>query len=253
MRIGVNIPDELMQRLEPLKPDLNISQVCRDALEAKASSHERMLASMDDEGVAAAVQRVWEQEKKFRSVNDVDWMTLAHADAKDWVELADRKDWEHLHHRQEVIRRQGRPAWEVPPPGLQGAKDFIQRRGEFREYMQQNAGFFDWLYDEHGGIDYAAAEREYMTAWLAYTDAVWKLVVQKREEHYRSMLANSGTLHDPTVPDHQFGDAQPQEEPPFQVVPHHPGYAPGVDPLKLNHLIGDLDVEHFLAKRERLQ
>ncbi len=253
MRIGVNIPNDLMKRLEPLKPELNISQVCREALEAKAASYEQMLARLDD-GIRAAVGRIWEQEQDFLAAIEVDWEMLAYEDAEAWVKAAGWKDWEYLHHRQDIIGRQGRPAWEVPPPHLSRVKDFMERRGELSERMRrQGDDFFDWLYAEQGGIDFAAAEREYMTAWLAYTNAVWKLVIQRREEHYRRLLAERGMPPDAEVPERLFGHAQPQEEPPVQVVPHHAGYAPGVDPLKLNHLIGDLDVEDFLVKRERLQ
>ena len=37
-----------------------------------------------------------------------------------------------------------------------------------------------------------------------------------------------------------------REDPaPYQVVPHHSGFAPGVDPLKLNQLNDQLQVEDF--------
>jgi hypothetical protein len=58
MRIGINIRNELMRRLEPLKPALNISQVCREALAAKAESYERMVAGLDDDGIRSAVGKV---------------------------------------------------------------------------------------------------------------------------------------------------------------------------------------------------
>ena len=257
VRIGVNIPNELMRRLEPLKPDLNISQVCREALEAKAASNERMSARLDDGEIQEAIEMVWEQEKGFLAVIEVDWEVMGYEDAEVWTGAAGWKDWAHLHHSQDVIKRQGRPAWEVSIPYLPEVevKDFTVRRGELSVRMSQKGeDFFDWLYDgEQGGIDYAAAEREYMTAWLAYTSAVWKLVCQRRDEHYRQLLARRAAPPEPEVPEHLFGGVQSQGEQRFQAVPHHAGYAPGVDPLKLNHLIGDLDVADFLAKRERPQ
>ncbi len=254
MRIGINIPNDLMKRLEPLKPELNISQICREALEAKAASHERMLARLDDGEIQEAIEMVWEQEKEFLSVIEVDWKALGYEDAESWTKAANLEDWEHLHHRQDVIQKQNRPVWEVPPPTPSGVKDFAERRRELHQRMQRLGDhFLDWLCDERGGIDYATAEREYMTAWLEYTGAVWKLVCQRREEHYRRLLAERKAPPQPRVPAHLFDDVQSPEERPFPVVPHHAGYAPGVDPLKLNHLIGDLDVVEFLAKRERPQ
>ena len=63
VRIGINIPNELMKRLEPLKRELNISQVCREALTAKAEGHERMLSRLENDDVALAIDRLLEQEK----------------------------------------------------------------------------------------------------------------------------------------------------------------------------------------------
>ena len=40
-----------------------------------------------------------------------------------------------------------------------------------------------------------------------------------------------------------------REEPaPYRVVPRHSGFAPGVDPLKLNQLSDQLEVEEFLGR-----
>ena len=40
-----------------------------------------------------------------------------------------------------------------------------------------------------------------------------------------------------------------REDPaPYRVVPHHSGFAPGVDPLKLNQLSDQLEVEEFLGR-----
>ena len=89
MRIGINIPNDLMRRLEPLKPELNISQVCREALEAKAVSHERMLARLDDGEIQEAIEMVWEQEKKFLAVIEVDWEVAGYEGAEAWTKAAE--------------------------------------------------------------------------------------------------------------------------------------------------------------------
>ena len=41
MRIGINIPNELHRRLEPLKQYINISQICRDAIEDRIKCYEK--------------------------------------------------------------------------------------------------------------------------------------------------------------------------------------------------------------------
>ncbi len=38
---------------------------------------------------------------------------------------------------------------------------------------------------------------------------------------------------------------------PYRVVPHHSGFVPGVDPLRLNQLNDELEVEDFLEQEAR--
>ena len=49
--ITVRIPDDLEKRLEPLKGRLNVSDVCRVALEAKAKTHEAIERALSEEDV----------------------------------------------------------------------------------------------------------------------------------------------------------------------------------------------------------
>ena len=183
MRLGINIPNELHRRLEPLKQYINVSQMCREAIEDRISCYEKALASRGDQDVVSAMERIWEEELKMRAIVEVDWGMSAHDDAGPWVIAARMPDWEYLHHRQVVIERQGRPRWEVEPPYLAGTKTFEDRWFELQgKIQQQDEHFFDWLY-ERGGIDRDAAQREYMSVWLAYTDSAWDLIREKRKRH----------------------------------------------------------------------
>ena len=200
MRIGINIPRDLHQRMEPFKQYINISQICREAIEHRIRYYERALAIRSDEDVLEAIERAWEEERKMRDIIEVDWGMLGCQDAKSWVEAAELKDWYYLHHRQEVIDRQRRPRWVVPPPPLKGVKDFQDHYAElFQRMQQQDDHFFDWLYDEYGGIDKDATEREYMSAWLVYTDSVWALFLEMRERYLKEHSLSTST--NPTLPE----------------------------------------------------
>ena len=142
----------------------------------------------------------------MRAIIEVDWGMLGCEDAYSWVNAARLKDWDYLHHRQDVIGRQGRPPWQVPPPYLEGIRTFNDRQAElFDRIRQQDDRFFEWLYDDHGGVDGEAAEREYMSAWLAYTDSAWRLFCQMREnyreERRRTRSKKNSGIRTPTVPD----------------------------------------------------
>ena len=41
-----------------------------------------------------------------------------------------------------------------------------------------------------------------------------------------------------------------EDRPPFRVRPFHGGFAPGVDPLRLNQLYDQLEVDDFLRRHE---
>ena len=60
MRIGVNIPNELMNRVKEIRPPVNVSQVCREALEERAMTHDRVLSQVASDGVDDQVFRLAE-------------------------------------------------------------------------------------------------------------------------------------------------------------------------------------------------
>ena len=208
MRLGISIPNELHRRLEPLKQYINVSQICREAVEDRIRCYEKALASQNDQDIALAMEMAWKAELEMIAVVEVDWGMSGCEDARPWVIAARLPDWHYLHHRQDIIRKQGRPHWEVQPPYLQGTKTFDDRWFELQDRMhQQDEYFLDWLY-ERGGIDREAAEREYMSAWLAYTDSAWDLIREKRkrysEERHHQRLEAKEKGHDPTVPEELF-------------------------------------------------
>ncbi len=261
VRIGVNIPTELMKRLEPLKPELNISQVCREAIASHVGKYENAITNLDSGATKVALEQVTSEELRLRSILYIDWEAQGYEFAVAWVQAAEWQDWNQWHSIQAILERQGRPEWDIEPRlhGISGSKieGFDDRWHTFHErIMSQSDEFLDWMDENNINPEWDAAKREFGRAWVAYLKAAWQRIHQRREEWYearrKERLAARSNHPEPEIPDHLFGHAQPQEEPPSQVVPHHAGYAPGVDPLKLNHLIGDLDVEDFLAKREML-
>ena len=72
MRIGLNIPDDLLTRLEPLKPSINVSQICREAIEAYVDSYERASMKIEEDGTLEEAERIWRQEES----RVVDWEEL---------------------------------------------------------------------------------------------------------------------------------------------------------------------------------
>ena len=189
MRIGLNVPDELLTRLEPLKPSINVSQICREAIEAYVDSYERASNRLEDDRTIEEAERIWAQEKS----RTVDWEELGYVDAKEWVERAELEDLENLFHNLGVAKRKNRepfiPFWRYIPD----TKDFGDRRGEHAEWFIGKLEL---------GNPYTSAEREYTRAWLAYMTAVWQQVDQLRRTHARAMVGRRESRPQPEVPQH---------------------------------------------------
>jgi len=212
MRIGINVPNELMKRLEPLKPELNISEVCREALINKVESYERMLSRLDDDGIRSAVNRVWEHEKEFLQAIEFDWEKLGYEDAANWVKAASWDDWDYVLEDLKDLEERNWPHWKVMPPWIEGIKSFHDRSVELSHRMEEvrkhDRNFDRWLYRSQGGIDYQAIEREYMTAWISYVRAVWDLRQQRLQKYLDWRLAQLSPRPEPKVPDYMLEDIQ---------------------------------------------
>ena len=72
MRIGVNIPDELLQRVREIRPEVNVSQICRQALEDRAALAERVKAQVEEDGIGTHIQRSWGRTTHL-SPNPIGW------------------------------------------------------------------------------------------------------------------------------------------------------------------------------------
>ena len=81
-RISISIPDKLMARLEPIKDDINVSQLCREALEQRVAAYERAAQrngkELDLEGL---VQRL----KQERALVGAQFEQLAQSTANAWL------------------------------------------------------------------------------------------------------------------------------------------------------------------------
>lgn len=94
MRIGVNIPDKLLQRVKEIQPEVNVSQVCREALEARATLAERVRAKVQEDGMVSHIHRFF--EPGHAPLPEPDWLGIGIDDARNWVESVNPKEWHHV-------------------------------------------------------------------------------------------------------------------------------------------------------------
>ena len=89
MRIGVNIPNDLYRRMEPIKHTINISQVCREAIETYVEDYERARDRLESDDINETVDRLFSEEEQMT----IDWKELGWTDAKTWVEGGGQREF----------------------------------------------------------------------------------------------------------------------------------------------------------------
>ncbi len=197
MRIGINVPDDLLKRMEPLKTVTNVSQICRDAIKTHVETYERALARAKEDGMDAIAERLG----NMLVPQEVDWELLGIEDAKMWVQLAKLEDFEYLLHRLEVLERQGRSPYEVPIPRVQGDKFFEERSYEHDEWFDSQ------IETDEDNNPFIEAKLVYQRGKLSYILAVWNMAKEiAKEKHKIKSIASEKARREARnqikVPDH---------------------------------------------------
>ena len=155
-RISVSMSDELVARLEPVKDRINVSQVCREALERRISSFER--ASSDQEGdpdVGDLVERLREERALLEGMLE----SRARRNAASWLSTTSYVELKSVTENGNSVDM---GKYRLP-------------RGAFKTMKQ------DLLEPEKLELDGVHAVA-YKTAWLDYVKALWAQVLEQVEE-----------------------------------------------------------------------
>ncbi len=184
MRIGINISDELLKRMEPLKTVTNVSQICRDAIKRHVEAYERALKQAKEDGIEPIAERL----SNMLLPQEVDWELLGIEDGKMWVQLAKVDDFEYLLERLEVVERQGRSPYEVPIPRLQGDKVFEEHSYEHNEWFDKR------IEAGQANNPYVEAKLIYQRGKVSYILAVWKMAKKKAQEKYEKEISTRNKI-----------------------------------------------------------
>ena len=178
MRIGINIPNELLARVKAIRPEVNVSQICREALEERVRNAERVKEQIAADGIVEHALRLAEVDEHL--LIEPDWVGFALEDARDCVRNITRKEWDFFCYQRDVLKRQGRgdENWHAEDPPGKSGKGFWKRRSE-------NAEWFIAKYERDlDSTAVARARDEYCRTWMAYMEEVRrKLELYVAEEH----------------------------------------------------------------------
>ncbi|MFC2060507.1 hypothetical protein ACFLTZ_05400 [Chloroflexota bacterium] len=171
MRLGINIPNILLEQYRPLKDTYNLSKICREAIQKRVESYERAKRQSADDGMEAVADRLWQE---YHKKTVLDWEAIGRDDAKNWISLATFEDFENLFHNVAIRNKKG---------GDLGA--FLQYRyiPGTKRYEDHGREHEDWFtrqceLDEDSD-PYIWAKTEYYHGWFSYVTAVWQMVKER--------------------------------------------------------------------------
>ena len=186
MRIGINVPDELLRQVKEIRPDVNVSQVCRGALQHRVEVAQRAAAQATTDGVDGDVARL--DEASGGPAIEPDWVAYALDDAREWTRRVTPENWEQFIHQSDVLRRQGRDETEMVNVWSRGGgKGYRARLDESADWFDSE---FEVRLESGGGPDpYERAHEEYTRAWLGYVYEVRRRLEHRRKEEYDRVMA----------------------------------------------------------------
>ncbi len=164
-RVSISLPEDLMKRLEPVKEKLNISQVCREALERRVAMFER---SASKEGQETGRQEVVMRLRDERASLETRWEDLGRRNAAVWLGTA---SYEELKDAVEANGAKNGHKSSLPKSAFKMLKrDMKEDRG-----------------DADGG-----EAQVYKTAWLDCVKDVWLEVNQEPAAEVAAAPADNG-------------------------------------------------------------
>ncbi len=170
-RLGINVPKELLDRLKPFKGTINVSQVCRDALEAQVAAYERAKSRVGEADLSDLVERFYQEHAD----RDIDWEELGREDGTVWAELASLEQLETLMYRLSFVGRPGmlqRQTIDIVP-SVEGTKLFDDRWHEKQDWFLER-------YDLDENTNHLEkAKSAYELGWFSYARVIWGLVQEK--------------------------------------------------------------------------
>ena len=201
MRIGINVPNELLKQVKQISPKVNVSQVCRDALSHRVEVADRAIAQAGSDGVDEHVARLDRSVPK--EMIEPDWVALALYDARDWVRTVTPEAWKLFVYQADVLRRQGRDEAEMVDIWSQGEGDNIglpRRLWGKRDWFERQSEI-----EVQTGVTSDARQKageEYSRAWLGYVNEVRRMLEKRRKEEYdRVMAERAAQLRNPPKPE----------------------------------------------------
>ena len=153
-RISISVPDSLIAKLEPIKDGINISQLCREALEQRVSAYER---ASSENGHELNLDSLVDRLRGERDLVGGKFESLGKQNAATWLSIAPYME---IRDVAETRRPDAMPKYKLPRAAFKTMKHDMHRA----------------KLDCEGPRSVA-----YKTAWLDYVVSVWSDVIERLE------------------------------------------------------------------------
>ena len=183
MRIGINVPNELLKRVKAIRPEVNVSQICRDALEEYVRKADHVAAQVAGDGIEVHLARI--DESNLFPLTEPDWEGLALEDARGWVAKSTPEDWDRYLGVRSFLERNGREdeTWFADVHGIDEVKRFPHREEEHREWLLAQ---YEIDPDSRAITE---ARNRYERTFIAYLEEVRRLWEKQRKERRERIVA----------------------------------------------------------------
>jgi hypothetical protein len=170
MRLGINVPNSLYKRMAAIKHRVNITQVCRDAIEEWVNAYEKAIENIKETEMDEIVNQLKETWEPYV----VDWEELGRQDAKIWAEKATPEQFDIFAHNLKAGRSLGRIPGTWMAPIIPDTPIYGQRQNEHEEWFIRQ-------YEKGGGYPYLKAQEDYERGWTSYLIAILNLAKDNAE------------------------------------------------------------------------
>ena len=204
MRIGINVPNELLKQVKEAFPSVNVSQFFREALQDRIKEEQRVKERVRTDGMDAPIGRL-AQETGLPPKPD--WEGLAWDDAATWVRNVTPEDWSDFVEDMDTLRQEGNPqdlhlrAWSLQ----NGSKGFVGHLADYQAQLTNAVAPRSWVSSARTDA-WDRGQREYNRAWLDYMYEVRRLIEQRHKEEYERLRAElDATMRarkEPEAPEH---------------------------------------------------
>lgn len=187
MRIGINVPNELLKQVKENFPTVNVSQFFREALQERIKEKQRVQERVRADGVDEKIDQL---ARETGLPPEPDWVGLALDDAAAWITNVTPEGWDEFVELVDELREEEASnelyvgVWSMQ----NGAKGLMKQMNDYEDQLLRALAPRSLVSAARHDF-WQRGRREYTRAWLGYMYEVRRLIEQRRKEEYERIRA----------------------------------------------------------------